>query len=138
MNNMNTKKNLNDMGLTNNAVKYIYHMTGNLEVPEGSYPFQPILELLAVKQLCCQAEVGDYERWKVVISDGNYIMDGMAAGWYTAEIRSGHIGKGTTFIIETFHNKILQINGKQHKICILLDITPAPVRRYREPTTNKH
>lgn len=103
------------LALTKEAVKTMFHMWTNKNEDE----FIPILQILKLNQL--PNVYGRPTKWKVVISDGVYLMTGVCSETLSPQFESGAIQEGTIVRLSRFNIETLQ--NEFTKICIIYDVT---------------
>lgn len=118
------------MSLTPNAIRTLYGMSASGDNPA----FSPTVQILHLKKIENKAGSGGEERWKIVISDGTYFVQGMCATQLNNLVHTGVVSahclvRVTDFIVNTM--------GSGQKICIVLGAEsagPNPGDRIGAPT----
>lgn len=101
-----------ELALTKEAVKTMFHMWSN----KNEVDFVPTLQIVHLKELTVPA--GCSSKWKVVMSDGAYLMTGVCSGSLSQHFETGYIQNGTVIRLSRFNIEMLT-NIK--KICIVVD-----------------
>lgn len=115
-----------ELKLTKEAVKKMFHMWTNKNEPD----FIPTLQIVYVKELfTLSSSAGTSSKWKVVLSDGAYLMTGICSQSLSQQFETGYIQNGSViklhrFNIETTNTKLTN-NSRGltaiKKICIIVD-----------------